>query len=275
MAATFVQSRGASGQSGPVSFAYTSPLTSGNSAIVCLGYASNGVVATTVVDNLGNTFSLIKRSDAVSQGVTDIWVSQGVVAGSSTVTVTFSSGKSGIGICLLEYAPTAGQVFTLNQQNENGGLAQTSYPSGSITTTDTSELVLYVGRINNQTSVPAGFTTRNNLVGSNSVTVFEKITSIVEALNPIPTGPSTNYRAMIASFSDTPDNSGIRYTQEARLVLYDEDEPGINLTQMARQVLYPFACSGPAAPDTRVFLFKRNTWGIERFDIKVRQEDKS
>lgn len=254
MAITFVQANGASGQGGGAisfTFAITTPLIAGNIAFIALGYTDNGIVPTTVVDNLGNTFALLKRALASSRG-TDLWWCTGVAAGASTVTVTFTSGKSGVGICALEYAPTVGQTFTLDQQNNaSNAAAVTSFPHGSITTTVAVELILTVGRLNQSITVAAGYTARNNLVGSNSVTVMERITAATLTTNPTPTGAiATAYGAMVVSLYEIADGSIVQETQQHRKVLEVEADVPVFLTQLHRKVLYPFTCvPGPTPPD--------------------------
>lgn len=283
MAIAFVQARSASSQSAPTSLAYTSPLTAGNTAFVCLGYTDNSVDPTGCTDNNGNTYSLLKRSGGtLPSRATDIWICNGVVGGAATVTVTWNGSKSGIGICILEYTHDVGQQFTIDQQNsDSDNSAVLSFPHGSITTTVADELILTSGHITKSgggtLAAPAGYTRRSSTSVTNSVFVMERIVSATETTNPTATcDQACAYRAQVVSLKQIADSSGIRWSQAVRLVAQAEAQPEILFTQAARQVMYPFTCTQQPARDiSHDVVFYRNRWGLERFDIKTRSEDEA
>lgn len=250
MAIVFVQARTAGNQVGPsVDLAFTSALTYGNTGFVCLGYTQNGIFCTSVDDDIGNSYTLLNRYSG-TQRVSEIWIANGLVAGSATVSAHFPTAKSGIGIALLEYAHTVGFIFALDQQNQAQSLVVVgSFPHGSITTTVADELILTAAHIQQLVNAPAGYTARANSAGGGTVTVLERIVSATETTNPTPTtaGSNTQYNALVVSLSEIVDTSGLQLTQQAREVLEDESVPTIRLTQMAREILYPFTCvPGPA-----------------------------
>lgn len=252
---SFVQVRGAQAQgTGTSSFAlaFTAPLTLGSAAFVALGYTDNGVLATTIDSSLGNAYTRIKRERLASRCV-DYYQADGVLPGTETLTIHFSGGKSGVGVTLLEYATTAGTILSLNQQNSASDTASvTSYPHGSITTTEPIELILTVlrsGGSTNTISAPAGYTLRGAAGGNNAANVLERITAAPETTNPTPTGTqATAYVGMVLSFTEIADTSTLKLTQQVRRVLEDEAVPAIRITQMVRRVLYPFTCVPGAVP---------------------------
>lgn len=250
----FVQARAATGQTGPTSLAYTSPLTALSSGICVIGYTVNGVVPT-IVQTANNVFTLIKRYLGASLNGVDIWLANGMVAGAGTVQVTWSSGKANIGIGILEYQPTPGYVLALDQENAvSDGTHVTSFPHGSITTLFPVELILTAGRLNQQIVAPAGYTARINPVGANSVSSVDRITSTTETTNPTPTGAiATGYSGAVVSLYEVPDPSAIRLTQQVRRTLEVESVVKARLNQMVRKVLFEFTVCNAQPPNaTRI-----------------------
>lgn len=254
MAFAVVQSNAATAQGGgstSFTFAITTPLTTGNNVLACLAYTSNGIVVTSVVDNLGNAFSLDKRV-TLSSRVAEIWRSTGVVGGASTLTITFNGGKSGVGITGIEISTAVGQTLAVSQQNSASSTpAVSSFPHGSITTLGV-ELVISVGRIGSAVitiSPPAGYTQRSGNTGVNSSYVMSRITAGVEVTNPTPTSAgSTGYAGLTISYSEIPDTSGLRVSQMPKQVYYSEPAEA-RVTQMIRTVFYTFSCEpGPVPP---------------------------
>lgn len=251
MAIAIVQANAATAQGVGVSsfqFAITSPITAGNTVFAGIAYTSNGIVVISVVDDLGNTYSLDKRVTLASR-VAEIWRCNGVAGGAATLTVTFNGGKSGVGITGIEVSTTVGQTLAVSQQNSaSSSSAVSSFPHGSITTGGV-ELILTVGRIGSAVitiSAPAGYTQRSGNTGVNSSYVLSRITAGVETTNPTPTSAgSTGYAGLVISYTEVADSSGLRMTQDPRQVLYVE-AADLRLTQMCRTLFYTFSCEpGP------------------------------
>ncbi len=251
MAIAFIQAQNAGNQVGPtVTCAFNDPLTYANTGFVTLGYSNNGVFCTTVLDDIGNSYSLLKRATGTDR-VSEVWIANGLVAGLATISAFFPTAKSGIGIAVLEYAPESGTIFALDQQNDQQSVVNvTSYPHGSITTTINDELILTVAHTSTNVTAPVGYTLRSNLALSGNVNVMDRIVSATETTNPTPTGAATTYVALVVSLSGVVDTSGIQEDQQGREVLNVTITSSVfaQLDQMAREILYPFTVCNPEPP---------------------------
>ena len=252
MAIVFVQSKAATAQgSGATSFTFspTSPLAYGNTAFLIIACTDNGVLPTTIDSDLGNAFTRVKRFQGASRCV-DCYQADGLVAGADVFTIHFSGGKSGVGVTFLEYTPNAGTILSLNQQDTDSDAAGvTSYPCGTITTTDTGELILAAGRIGSASitiSPEAGYTTRSGTTGVNSSYVMELITTTPVTVTPTPTGSgTTGYAGMVMSFTGIADTSKVRADQNIRFVPLIDTTPKARMDQNMRYVIYAFTQCNP------------------------------
>lgn len=238
---SFVQAAGLVNGVGPaVQLATASPFTYGNTAFVALGYTNNGVFSTGVSDSVGNAYSLVKR-EIGSDVVADIYQADGLISGDVTVTAAFPTSKSGIGMAILEYAPTSGFILALDQSDgAHSNTPVTSFPQGTITTTHAVELIITAGEMNGTVTVPTGYTARYNPASSGNVNVFDRITSATETTTPTPTGSATRYAGLVISLYEAVDTSKLRLTQNPRFVAGRATTPKVRLTQNPRFVVYAY-----------------------------------
>ena len=159
----FVQVAAAVPQIPSMSVAVTYPVTqtAGNLNIVVVGWDDTASSVNTVADSRGNNYVLAVGPVTGSGGRESIYYAKNIVAGSNTVTVTFTNAAVYVDLRILEYSglDTANPLDpTATAQAIGSG---TSANSGSATTTSANELIIGAGKTSGRfTAAGTGFTSR-------------------------------------------------------------------------------------------------------------------
>lgn len=148
---SFVQVASATPQSSQTSVkvSFSQAQTAGDLNLVAVGWNDTSATVQSVIDSLGNSYVLAAgplKGTALTQA---IYYAKNILAGSNTVTVTFSKAAVFPDIRILEYkglSTTAPLDVTAGATGTSGSNASVS--SGSATTTSANELIFGAGMTN-------------------------------------------------------------------------------------------------------------------------------
>ncbi|HYL94985.1 MAG TPA: IPT/TIG domain-containing protein, partial [Terriglobales bacterium] len=142
-----------------VSVSYPVAQTAGNLNIVVVGWNDTTSTVSSVVDSLGNTYSLAAAPAHASGATQSIYYAKNIKAGSNTVTVNFSQAAAYPDIRVLEYSG-ASTTSPVDLTAAAVG-SSTTASCGPVTTTAANELIFAADTIATGTPGPgSGFTTR-------------------------------------------------------------------------------------------------------------------
>ena len=157
-APTFVQQNSATPQSptATVPVAYTTAQTAGDLNVVVVGWNDTTATVQSVKDSAGNTYSLAIGPTSGTALRQSIYYAPNILAGSNTVTVTFSQAAAYPDVRVLEYRGVNAVDVTAGAVGNS-----TAANSGAATTTVASELVFGADMVQTTTaSAGSGFTSR-------------------------------------------------------------------------------------------------------------------
>jgi hypothetical protein len=135
-----------SGTQSSVKVTFSQTQTAGDLNLVAVGWNDTSATVQSVTDSVGNTYVLAAgplKGTALTQS---IYYAKNILAGSTTVTVTFSKGAVSPDVRILEYkglSTTAPLDVTAGASGTSGSNALVS--SGSATTTSANELIFGAG----------------------------------------------------------------------------------------------------------------------------------
>jgi hypothetical protein len=158
VAISFVQVTAATPQSttATVSVAYSKAETAGDLNIVVVGWNDTTATVQSVKDSAGNNYSLAIGPTIGTRLQQSIYYASGILAGSNTVTVTFSQAAAFPDIRILEYRG----VTTLDVKAGTSG-SSTAANSGAAATTAANELIFGANMVATSTGAAGnGFTSR-------------------------------------------------------------------------------------------------------------------
>ena len=158
---TFVQVKSATPQTASASVAVTYPVaqTLGNLNIVAVGWNDTTSTVSGITDTRGNTYVLAIGPTTGTGLRQSIYYAKNIVAGSNTVTVTFSKAAAFVDVRVLEYSG----LDTANPLDQTAGAvgSGTTASSGAVTTTAANELIFGAGMtISRFTAAGSGFISR-------------------------------------------------------------------------------------------------------------------
>src|SRR5579862_2225234 len=132
-----------------VSVPYLQAQTAGDLNLIVVGWNDTTATVVSVKDNLGNSYSLVAGPFKGTRITQAIYLAKNILAGSNTVTVTFSQAATFPDIRILEYkglSTTAPVDVTAGASGTSSGSATVS--SGSATTNAATELIFGAGTTN-------------------------------------------------------------------------------------------------------------------------------
>ena len=175
----FVQVNSATPSSGStVSVTYNQAQTAGDLNIVAVGWHDTTSKVVSVKDSLHNKYSLAMGPSTGTGLRQSIYYATNILAGSNTVTVTYSQSATAPDIRILEYKGVSTLDVTVHDTGSSGSNATVT--SGSATTTSPNELVFAAGMTSGGFSASgSGFT--NETITADGDIAEDQIVSVTGA----------------------------------------------------------------------------------------------
>jgi hypothetical protein len=175
----FVQVNSATPSSGStVSVIYNQAQTAGDLNIVAVGWHDTTSKVVSVKDSLHNKYSLAMGPSTGTGLRQSIYYATNILAGSNTVTVTYSQSATAPDIRILEYKGVSTLDVTVHDTGSSGSNATVT--SGSATTTSPNELVFAAGMTSGGFSASgSGFT--NETITADGDIAEDQIVSVTGA----------------------------------------------------------------------------------------------
>ena len=175
----FVQVNSATPSSGStVSVTYNQAQTAGDLNIVAVGWHDTTSKVVSVKDSLHNKYSLAMGPSTRTGLRQSIYYATNILAGSNTVTVTYSQSATAPDIRILEYKGVSTLDVTVHDTGSSGSNATVT--SGSATTTSPNELVFAAGMTSGGFSASgSGFT--NETITADGDIAEDQIVSVTGA----------------------------------------------------------------------------------------------
>jgi len=186
---------------GTLSAAYSSVQTAGDMNIVVIGWDSGSITVSSVTDSKGNSYKLAASYSNSSVGIAQsIYYASNIVAaaaGANTITVKLSGSTGYPDLRILEYSG----VNTLDKTASGEGTATTA-SSGSVTTTQASELLFGACYNFGTTNGPGSGFTQRILTGDSDNAEDEVVsaTGSYAATASVSGGSGNNWVMQLATF---------------------------------------------------------------------------
>lgn len=202
---TYVQGNYATPQSPEASV--TTPFTGAQSAgdlnVVAVAWHDNTATVTSVTDNSGNTYTLAVGPTAVSgYGQQSIYYAKNIApaqAGANIVTVNFSTAATSADIRIVEYSGADANNPVDVTAASTG--SSTNSSSGSVTTTNASDLLFGANNVKTITTGPGGsFTQRLLTSPDGDIAEDENVTSTGSYSATAPVSPSGTWIMQMVAF---------------------------------------------------------------------------
>lgn len=201
-AISFVQAQNALLASG-TSQAVSITTTAGNLIVACEGNGTSSTGNTTVTDSASQTWTLIDSTSPTTTAEVSAYYKASSSALTS-VTCHYTGTTSNAPCVVAEFSGASATPFDVSVGKANPSSGQTPFPSGSLTTTQANEVLLFCGRASaNQTSYTpqGGYTvpaTGNNARGWVS---YEIVSGVQTATTTFVTpSASTSYANLFMGF---------------------------------------------------------------------------